>query len=138
MEFSVALVEQLFGKDKAENVKGVLVPIANGSEEMEIISIVDVLHREKVEVIVASMEDTKETVGWASCAQKYASSEALVEMLKNQKSLKKPYEVICGSPALVLEPHVLLERTKAIFRGHCPVLITDLSSGVFFEAYNLS
>ncbi|KAL6524691.1 hypothetical protein OROHE_015973 [Orobanche hederae] len=117
MEFSVALVEQLFGKDKAENAKGplvmrsnsgdeytiieintvelvsddppkVLVPIANGSEEMETISIVDVLQRAKAEVVIASMEDTKETGGLTG-AQKYASSETLVEMLKNQKSLEK-------------------------------------------------
>lgn len=40
----------------------VLVPIANGSEEMEAISIIDVLRRAKAEVIVASVEDTLETV----------------------------------------------------------------------------
>ncbi|KAK1393963.1 putative transcriptional regulator DJ-1 [Heracleum sosnowskyi] len=165
MEFSVALVEQLFGKDKADSVKGplvmcsnpgdeytiaelntvewvsddppkVLVPIANGSEEMETISIVDVLRRAKAEVIVASVEDTKETVGSRKVkivsdmllneasnlsydlivlpgglpgAKKFGSSETLVEMLKKQKSSNKPYGAICASPALVLEPHGLLE-----------------------------
>ncbi|KAK1397056.1 Chaperone YajL [Heracleum sosnowskyi] len=169
MEFSVALVEQLFGKDKADSVKGplvmrsnpgdeytiaelntvewvsddppkVLVPIANGSEEMETISIVDVLRRAKAEVIVASVEDTKETVGSRKVkivsdmllneasklsydlivlpgglpgAKKFASSETLVEMLKKQKSSNKPYGAICASPALVLEPHGLLEGKKA-------------------------
>ncbi|WOH00263.1 hypothetical protein DCAR_0519621 [Daucus carota subsp. sativus] len=169
MEFSVALVEQLFGKDKADSVTGplvmrsnpgdeytiaelntvkwissdppkVLVPIANGSEEMEAISIIDVLRRAKAEVIVASVEDTLETVatrklkivadmlideasklsydlivlpGGLPGAQKFASSETLVELLKKQKSSGKPYGAICASPALVLEPHGLLEGKKA-------------------------
>lgn len=183
MEFSVALVEQLFGKDKADSVKGplvmrsnpgdeytiaelntiewasddppkVLVPIANGSEEMETISIIDVLRRAKAEVIVASVEDTKETVGSRKVkivadmllneasklsydlivlpgglpgAKKFASSETLIEMLKKQKSSKKPYGAICASPALVLEPHGLLEGKKATaFPSLCEKL-TDQS-----------
>ncbi|KAL6584120.1 hypothetical protein OROMI_003409 [Orobanche minor] len=168
MEFSVALVDQLFGNDKADSVKEplvmrsnpgdeytiaelhtvewvsddppkVLVPIANGSEEMETISIVDVLRRAKAEVIVASVEDTKETVGSRKLkivadmllneasklsydlivlpgglpgAQKFASSETLVEMLNKQKSSKKTYGSICASPALVMEPHGFLSISR--------------------------
>ncbi|KAL6541213.1 Protein DJ-1 B [Orobanche hederae] len=176
MEFSVALVGQLFGNDKADSVKEplvmrsnsgdeytiaelntvecvssdppkVLVPIANGSEEMETISIVDVLRRAKAEVIVASVEDTKETVGSRKVkivsdmllneasklsydlivlpgglhgAQKFASSETLVEMLNKQKSSKKTYGSICASPALVMEPHGLLKisRCQGLLRVH--------------------
>lgn len=41
-------------------------------------------------------------------AKKFASSETLVELLKKQKELNRPYGAICASPALVLEPHGLL------------------------------
>ncbi|KAG9159506.1 hypothetical protein Leryth_022759 [Lithospermum erythrorhizon] len=89
MEYSVALVEQLFGKEKANEVSGplvmrsnhgdeytftefnpvnwkfdtvpkVLVPIANGSEEMEAVIIIDVLRRAKCDVVVASVQDKLE------------------------------------------------------------------------------
>ncbi|KAL6542602.1 hypothetical protein OROMI_024204 [Orobanche minor] len=112
VEFSVALIEQLFERTKKIVLKGlyVLVPITNGSEEMKTISIIDVLRRAKV--IVASVDDTKETIGLRKVkivadvllnkasklsydligglhvAQQFASSETLVEMLKKQKSSK--------------------------------------------------
>jgi hypothetical protein len=38
----------------------VLVPIANGTEEMEAIIIIDILRRAKVNVVVASVEDSLE------------------------------------------------------------------------------
>lgn len=38
----------------------ILVPIANGSEEMEAVSIIDVLRRAKANVVVASVEDKLE------------------------------------------------------------------------------
>lgn len=40
----------------------ILVPIANGSEEMEAIMIIDVLRRAKANVVVASVEDKLEIV----------------------------------------------------------------------------
>lgn len=38
----------------------ILVPIANGSEEMEAVIIIDVLRRSKANVVVASVEDKVE------------------------------------------------------------------------------
>ena len=38
------------------HVTQVLLPIANGSEEIEIVAIVDILRRAKVDVVVASIE----------------------------------------------------------------------------------
>lgn len=42
--------------------KHVLVPIANGTEEMEAVIIIDVLRRAGVEVIVASVEDSLQVI----------------------------------------------------------------------------
>lgn len=40
----------------------VLVPIANGSEEMEVIMLVDILRRARVDVVVASVEKSMQIV----------------------------------------------------------------------------
>ncbi|VFQ64327.1 unnamed protein product [Cuscuta campestris] len=169
MEYAVALVEKLYGKEKANEVSGplvmrsnhgdeytfaelnsvnwavtnnpqILVPIANGSEEMEALIIVDVLRRAKAQVVVASVEDTLEIVasrkvrlvadllledaakstydlivlpGGLGGAEAFANSEKLVNMLKTQRESNKPYGAICASPALILEPHGLLKGKKA-------------------------
>ncbi|XP_059661432.1 protein DJ-1 homolog B [Cornus florida] len=169
MEYSIALVEQLFGKEKADEVSGplvmrsnhgdeytmvelnpmewtyvncprILVPIADGTEEMEATIIIDFLRRAQVEVVVASVGDKLEIVasrkvkleadmlleaaaklsydlivlpGGLGGAQAFANSEKLVDLLKRQKEANKPYGAICASPALVLEPHGLLKGKKA-------------------------
>lgn len=169
MEYSVALVEQLFGKEKADEVSGpllmhpkhddqfivtelnklqwtsssgpkILVPIADGSEEMEAVMIIDVLRRAKAEVVVASVGDKIEIVasrkvklvadmllddaaklsydlivlpGGLGGAQAFAESETLVNLLKKQSESDRYYGAICASPALVLEPHGLLKGKKA-------------------------
>ncbi|KAK1269527.1 hypothetical protein QJS04_geneDACA008207 [Acorus gramineus] len=196
MEFALELVEQLYGKEKAEEVAGpmlvstfplhedgqgiakyevfkvvavvrevmysypanltvkelnsvswtsnktpqILVPIANGSEEMEATMIIDILHRAKAKVVVASVGEKLEIVasrkvkivadmlleeaakleydlivlpGGIGGAQEFASSERLINLLKKQAESGKPYGAICASPALVLEPHGLLKGKKA-------------------------
>ncbi|KAA8523983.1 hypothetical protein F0562_010586 [Nyssa sinensis] len=169
MEFSVALVDQLFGKEKADEVCGplvmrpnhgdeftmvelnpmewtfdycpqILVPIADGTEEMEATMIIDILRRAKAEVVVASVGDKLEILasrkvklvadmpleeavkrsydlivlpGGLGGAQAFANSEKLVNLLRKQKETNRPYGAICASPALVLEPHGLLKGKKA-------------------------
>lgn len=169
MEFGIALVERLFGKEKADEVRGplvmrsnpgdeftvaelnsiewtysdcpkVLVPIANDSEEMEALSIIDVLRQAKATVTVASVEDTLEVSatrkvkivadmliddaakfqydlivlpGGLPGAKKFSSTEILIGLLKKQKELNRPYGAICASPGWVLEPHGLLQGKKA-------------------------
>ncbi|XP_039126529.1 LOW QUALITY PROTEIN: protein DJ-1 homolog B-like [Dioscorea cayenensis subsp. rotundata] len=169
MEFSVALVEQLYGKDKADEVAGplvmrpnhgaeftmaefnpvewkcnktprILVPIANGTEEMEAVMIIDILRRANADVIVASIEDKLEIIasrkvklvadmlldealkiefdlivlpGGLGGAQAFSNSEKLVGLLKKQAEANKLYAAVCASPALVLEPHGLLKGKKA-------------------------
>ncbi|XP_027170886.1 protein DJ-1 homolog A-like [Coffea eugenioides] len=169
MEYAVALVEQLFGKEKAKEVSGplvmrtihgaefvfaefnrvnwtcdgspkILVPIANGTEEMEALIIIDVLRWTNAEVLVASVEDKLEVVasrkvklvadvllddvvngsydvivlpGGLGGAQAFAKSGNLVNLLKKQRESNRPYGAFCASPALVLEPHGLLKGKKA-------------------------
>uniref|UniRef100_A0A2N9I144 DJ-1/PfpI domain-containing protein n=1 Tax=Fagus sylvatica TaxID=28930 RepID=A0A2N9I144_FAGSY len=169
MEYAVALVEQLYGKEKAKEVSDpmvmrsnhadeyvitelnpvewtfddcpkILVPIANGTEEMEAVIIIDILRRAKANVVVASVDDKLEILasrkvklvadvlldeaakfsydlivlpGGIGGAQAFANSEKLVNLLKQQREANKPYGAICASPALALEPHGLLKGKKA-------------------------
>ncbi|KAL4581192.1 hypothetical protein LXL04_017402 [Taraxacum kok-saghyz] len=90
-QFSVSLVEQLFGEnasmemekfllmDNADEVSRkqefnevdwsvdhtprVLIPIANGSEDIEVVTVVDILRRAKLDVTVVSLEKTLRVCG---------------------------------------------------------------------------
>ncbi|KAI5021375.1 hypothetical protein ZWY2020_055220 [Hordeum vulgare] len=185
IEFALALVEQLYGKPKAEEVAGplyvraqqgvkytiqeynhmqwkctstpqVLVPVANGSEEMEALNLIDVLRRAGARVTVASVEDAPRIVtrhyklnliadvvleeaaemdfdlivmpGGLPGALKFTSTEKLVGMLKKQAESGKPYGAICASPAYVLEPHGLLKGKKATSFPPMAHLLADQSA----------
>ncbi|KAF6136812.1 hypothetical protein GIB67_030097 [Kingdonia uniflora] len=122
------------------NIPQILVPIANGTEEMEATMIIDILRRAKANVVVISVEDKLEVVasrgvklvadvlldeaaklsydlivlpGGLPGAQAFSQSDKLVNLLKKQMEASKPYGAICASPALVLEPHGLLKGKKA-------------------------
>ncbi|VAH58979.1 unnamed protein product [Triticum turgidum subsp. durum] len=184
IEFALALVEQLYDKEKMEEVAGplyvhpqhgadytieelnsvewkcsgtpqVLVPVANGSEEIEALNLIDVLRRAGANVTVASVEDTLQIVtrrhkfnliadmmldeaakmefdlivmpGGLSGAQKFASTDKLVDLLKKQAGSGKAYGAICASPAHVLEPHGLLKGKKATAFPPMAHLLTDRS-----------
>ncbi|XP_062191680.1 protein DJ-1 homolog C isoform X2 [Phragmites australis] len=90
-QFALSFVEQMFGPDAAEDVDRtlmtqtdadlerstevnelewsfdhsphVLIPIANGSEEMEITILVDILRRAKINVVLQSVEKSPNIVG---------------------------------------------------------------------------
>ncbi|XP_074574353.1 protein DJ-1 homolog B [Curcuma longa] len=169
LEYSVALAEKLYGKEKADEVAGpmvlrdqhgvefsfteinpipwkfdstlqILVPIANGTEEMEATMIIDILRRAKANVVVASVEDELEIVasrkvkliadmlldeavklqydlillpGGLPGAQAFSNSEKLINLLRKQAESGKLYGAICASPAIVLEAHGLLKGKKA-------------------------
>ncbi|KAL4204599.1 hypothetical protein AMTRI_Chr01g132790 [Amborella trichopoda] len=159
MEFSLLLVEQLYGKEKAEEVADpmILVPIANGSEEMEAVMIIDILRRAGASVVVASVEDKLEIVasrkvklvadmlleeaaklpfdlivlpGGLVGAQAFANSDMLINLLKKQVESNKPYGAICASPALVLEAHGLLKGKKATAYPALCDKLTDQSAVV--------
>jgi 4-methyl-5(b-hydroxyethyl)-thiazole monophosphate biosynthesis len=119
--------------------KRALVPIADGSEEIEAVCIIDILRRAGVEVMVASVDDlqitgsrgvklmadafisecTEETFdlialpGGMPGAEHLRDSTELVGMLKKQKQAGRLYAAICASPAVVFQPHGLLAGKKA-------------------------
>ena len=120
--------------------KTALVPIADGSEDIEAVCLIDVLRRAEVEVTVASVMDNREITGSrgttivadaliADCrdqtydlialpggmpgAEHLRDCEALIEMLKAQRNAGRMYGAICASPAVVLLPHGLLSDRRA-------------------------
>ncbi|CAG7882580.1 unnamed protein product, partial [Brassica rapa] len=169
IEFSLTLIEKLCGKQTAVDVSSILlprpnpgeeftftelnqinwtfedtpqilVPIAEGSDEIEAISVVDILRRAKANVVIASVSNSLEVVGSHKAnlvadvlldevleksfdmimlpgglngASRLSRCEKLVNMLKKQAEANKPYGGICASPAYVFEPHGLLKGKKA-------------------------
>ena len=118
--------------------KKVLVPVAQGTEEMEAITIIDVLRRAGATVIVASvdemtinaskgiqfqadllmkdcMDDQFDLIvlpGGIPGAQNLRDSKELEILLKKQADQKKYYAAICASPAIVLHHHGLVTPGK--------------------------
>lgn len=115
--------------------KTVLVPIADGSEEIEAVALIDVLRRAGAEVTVASVNNlhvtcSREVRLTADClmeecrgrtwdlivlaggmpgAEHLRDNHLLIELLKEQKASGRLYAAICASPAVVLARHGLLE-----------------------------
>ena len=119
--------------------KRVLVPIADGTEELEAVSIIDTLRRAGVEVTVASVDKQQVTAsrgtkiisdatikdcvnqtydlivlpGGMPGAEHLRDSAELTKMLVEQKQTGRLYAAICAAPAVVLQHHGLLENIKA-------------------------
>ncbi len=120
--------------------KRILVPIAPGTEEMEAVTIIDILVRAGYQVVVASADfDGKLTMtasrgvtltaecklvdvaddefdavvlaGGVGGAENFRDSTLLVEIIKQQKYDGRLVAAICASPAVVLQHHDL-------FPGH--------------------
>ncbi len=115
--------------------KKALVPIANGTEEIEAVCIIDVLRRAGVSVTVASVKELQVTAsrgvklvadqligdcvdetydlialpGGMPGAKHLRDAEDLEEMLKRQQREGRLYAAICASPAVVLQHHGLLD-----------------------------
>jgi|TARA_B110000967_G_scaffold130839_1_gene133676 4-methyl-5(b-hydroxyethyl)-thiazole monophosphate biosynthesis len=128
--------------------KTALVPIAEGSEEIELVSIVDVLRRAGVEVTVASANSHQKLEITASrgmkitadvmlddCAKNHydliavpgglPGSEHLAEhpvldtMLRAQADQGKLFAAICAAPALVLASKgLLLNKTATCYPSY--------------------
>jgi 4-methyl-5(b-hydroxyethyl)-thiazole monophosphate biosynthesis len=119
--------------------KKVLVPVADGTEELEAVAIIDCLRRAGADLKVASVQNLQITTSrkikiTADCLLKDCVNETfdlialpgglpgaehlrdckdLIEMLKKQKDAGRLYAAICAVPAIVLEHHGLLAGKKA-------------------------
>ena len=118
-----------------------LVPIADGCEDIETACITDVLARAGVEVVVTSVMPRKEVVmarklhvvantliteenaanydaifvpGGMPGAKHLAASDALITMLREMKTKGKFFGAICASPAVVLGARGLLEGVTKV------------------------
>ena len=119
--------------------KEVLVPVADGIEEIEAVSIIDTLRRAEADVTVASVGKEEVTAsrgvrlvadttvercadrefdlivlpGGMPGASHLAQCQPLVTLLRRQQQAGKLYAAICAAPAVVLMPHGLLDKVKA-------------------------
>lgn len=119
--------------------KRVLLVVANGSEELETVAPFDLLVRAGATVTLAASGDCTEVtlsrglkvtaeatlvqvaqqewdlvvVPGGPGAETFAHDHVLIELLKRQKAAGKWFAAICASPAVVLEPHGLLEGLRA-------------------------
>ncbi|MHC4109856.1 MAG: DJ-1 family glyoxalase III [Planctomycetota bacterium] len=131
--------------------KKVLVAIADGTEELEAVTIIDVLRRAEADVTVASVGNKQVTAsrgvnlvadavisdcvgtvydlialpGGMPGAEHLRDSKELIEMLNEQAASGRLYAAICASPAIVLKPHGLLKDKKATCY---PSLLLDLDN----------
>ncbi len=125
--------------------KRILVPIASGVEEMEAVTIIDIMVRAGYKVIVATADfdgsltmqasrgvtltadyrlidvaddefDAVVLPGGLGAAETFRDSTLLVEVLKQQKFDGKLVAAICASPAIVLQHHNLYPN--AIMTGY--------------------
>lgn len=122
-----------------KKIKTALVPIADHTEELEAVGIVDTLRRAGIEVTVASVGSLQITAsrgvkieadttldqcqteifdlialpGGMPGADHLAACVPLIDMLKAQKAAQRLIGAICAAPAVVLKAHQLLEGISA-------------------------
>lgn len=119
--------------------KRVLVPIANGSEEIEAVTIIDVLRRAGAEVTVASVgslqitasrgvkivadkligecrDETYDLIalpGGMPGAENLRDSKELIEIMEKQRDRNGWYAAICAAPAVIFAPRGWLSGRNA-------------------------
>ncbi len=121
--------------------KKVLVPIADGTEELEAVAIIDILRRAGAEVVVASVgveglqvtasrgvkitadreinscvNETFDLIalpGGIPGAEHLRDSVSLVQLLKRQQQEGRSIGAICAAPVVVLQHHNLIGGRKA-------------------------
>ncbi|CDR95508.1 4-methyl-5(B-hydroxyethyl)-thiazol monophosphate biosynthesis enzyme, putative [Babesia bigemina] len=117
-----------------------LIAVANGSEDIEFVTVVDVLRRAGVNVTVASVHKEKAVTlahgtkvtadaliddvanktfdlivvpGGLPGSTYCAESATLIKMLNEQKSANRYYGAICAAPAVVLAAGGILDKETA-------------------------
>lgn len=119
--------------------KKVLVPVADGTEELEAVTIIDCLRRAGADVTVASVDKSQVTAsrgvrlvadslisdctkeiydlialpGGMPGAEHLRDCGELSALLKAQAKSDRLYAAICASPAVVLKHHGLLDGKRA-------------------------
>ncbi len=120
--------------------KKILVPLAEGFEMIEALSVVDVFRRAGADVDLAAVDDSLQVTsshqvpviadkllsqcvdveydlivlpGGIPGAENLKNSNVLVKLLQTQNRENRLYGAICAAPAVVLEHHGLLEGKKA-------------------------
>jgi len=123
-----------------EEIKKVLVPIANGSEDIESVAIIDILRRAGADVTVASIEkenivtlargtkvvadknigectntlyDAIALPGGMPGAERLRDCKTLIELLHKHKQGDKFIAAICATPAVVLQTHGFIDSKNA-------------------------
>jgi len=121
-------------------IKKILIPIANGVEEIEAVCLIDTIRRAGAEVTVASIETGLQIVasrgvklvadcfisdcaaevydfivlpGGAIGAERLRDNGPLIDLLNKQKQAGRYYGAICAAPAVVLEHHGLIGGKRA-------------------------
>ncbi len=134
----------------------VLVPVADGTEEIEAVTVIDVLRRAGAQVTVASVDGLQITASRgvklvADClmdecregeydlvvlpggmpgAEHLRDNEVLKKTLLRQSSAGRLFGAICAAPAVVLETHGLLRNRKATCHpGHVQSLHDPSAAG---------
>ncbi|KAF6145782.1 hypothetical protein GIB67_016231 [Kingdonia uniflora] len=115
----------------------VLIPIANGTEGIEVVTIVDILRRAKVNVVIASVEKSMQIVasqntkivadksigkaaesvydliilpGGVTGVERLLKSRALKKLLKLQEFEGRIYGATCSSPAILHKQGLLKDK----------------------------
>ncbi|KAH8740033.1 hypothetical protein FG386_000860 [Cryptosporidium ryanae] len=131
--------------------KKILVAVANGFEEIEFISPVDILRRAGLDVVIGVSGDSLEVVGTngvsikgdifisqlsaefdaiicpggMNCANTLGTDKHLLKLLKDTKEKGKLIAAICASPVLVFEKNGLLNNIE---KATCyPSMASELS-----------
>lgn len=129
--------------DTQQSQKHVLVPIGNGTEEIEAVTIIDTLRRSNTLVTVASVESNNNKIiqcsrgvvlyadvsinevanntydavvlpGGAAGAQSLYNNPILHQLLQSQLNSNKLVGAICAAPAVVLSGHKLLHNINNV------------------------
>ncbi|SOV74813.1 protein DJ-1 [Plasmodium sp. gorilla clade G3] len=121
--------------------KTALVAVASGSEDVEYITVVDVLRRAGVHVTTASVEKSEQVClqsknvvladttiskvrnniydvlvipGGMKGSNTISECAEFIDMLKEQKANNRLYAAICAAPETVLDRHSLIDDVEAV------------------------
>ncbi len=115
--------------------------IANGTEEVECLTFVDIMRRAEIETVLVSVESSREVVtshnvkitaeataeevdfsdgdliflpGGMPGAEKIANNKKVMDAIFTYNSLRKKIVAICAAPAIILGRNGLLKNRRAV------------------------